>query len=43
MAHCKKKKDHKNIYPQLINMTLQEGMVIKGIIIKLSIKEGKQH
>jgi hypothetical protein len=30
MAHCKKK-DHQNIYPQLINMSLQEGMVIKGI------------
>jgi hypothetical protein len=26
-----KKKDHQNMYPQLINMTLQEGMVIKGI------------
>jgi hypothetical protein len=27
----KEKKNHPNIHPQLINMTLQEGMVIKGI------------
>jgi hypothetical protein len=25
------KKDHQNMYPQLINTTSQEGMVIKGI------------
>jgi hypothetical protein len=34
MAHDqkkKKKKTHQNIHTQLINMTLQEGMVIKGI------------
>jgi hypothetical protein len=27
MAHCKK--NHQNMHPQLINMDLQEGMVIK--------------
>jgi hypothetical protein len=33
MAHGKQKinKNHPNIHPQLINMTLQEGMVIKGM------------
>jgi hypothetical protein len=32
MAHCKKKKkNHQNIHPQLIHMTLQEGLVIKDI------------
>jgi hypothetical protein len=33
MAHDqnKRKKTHQNIHTQLINMTLQEGMVIKGI------------
>jgi hypothetical protein len=32
MAHDQKiKKTHQNIHTQLINMTLQEGMVIKGI------------
>ncbi len=30
MTNCKKKPS-KNINPQLINMTLQEGMVVKGI------------
>jgi len=31
MAHCQKK-NHQNIKnPQLINMTLQEGLVIKNI------------
>jgi hypothetical protein len=30
MAHCKKKNDQ-NIHPQLIHMTLQEGLVIKYI------------
>jgi hypothetical protein len=31
MAHCqkKKKKTHQNIHPQLIHMTLQEGLVLK--------------
>jgi hypothetical protein len=40
MADCptKKKKHPQNMHPQLIHMTLQEGMVIKYIIIKLSIK-----
>jgi hypothetical protein len=32
-----KKKTYQNIHPQLINMALQKGMVIKSII-KLSIK-----
>jgi hypothetical protein len=27
----KNKKNHQNIHPQLINMTLQEGLVIKDI------------
>jgi hypothetical protein len=27
----KRKKKNQNIHPQLIHMTLQEGMVIKGI------------
>jgi len=31
MAHCKKKKNLQNMQPQLINMELQEGIVIKGI------------
>jgi hypothetical protein len=34
MAHCKKNKKQKpskNIHPQLINMSSQESMVIKGI------------
>jgi hypothetical protein len=28
---AKKKKNHQNIHPQLIHMTLQEGLVIKDI------------
>jgi hypothetical protein len=28
---AKKKKPHQNIHPQLIHMTLQEGMVINDI------------
>jgi len=31
MADCKKKNPHQNIHPQLIHMTLQEGMVINDI------------
>jgi hypothetical protein len=30
MTHCKKKKNQ-NMHPQLINMDLQDGMVIKGV------------
>jgi hypothetical protein len=31
MAHCKQKKIHQNMHPQLTNMDLQESMVIKGV------------